>query len=87
MFMETDNLFNNDLIKILEKSSMAAIDSAIAEAEKRLDIWLKNGYYERVVLLANMAEQMPNKTDGHFQLINFEINKLLKQSSVEIGLL
>jgi|GEM_PF-5808728 len=60
MFLETDNLFNNGLIKILEKSLMAAIDRAITDVEKTLDIWLKNSYYERVVLLANMAEQIPN---------------------------
>lgn len=87
MFLQTDNLFNIDLIKTLEKIPEAVVDSAMAPAEKRMDTWLKKGYYERVAVLAKIADQIPDKTNQRFQLINLEINKLLKQSSVEIALL
>ncbi len=38
MLIKTDTLFNNDLIKTLEKIPVSAVNSAIAQAEKRLDI-------------------------------------------------
>ena len=87
MLLLTDNLFNNDLIKTLEKIPAIVVESAISQAEKRLDKWFKKGYYERVVQLAKIAEEMPNKNDQRFALINLEINELLAQSSGEIALL
>lgn len=87
MLLQTENIFNNDLIKSLEKIPTAVVESPISKAEKRLDKWFKKRYYERVVQLAKMAEEMPNKNDERFELINLEINELLAQSSGEIALL
>lgn len=87
MPIKTNTLFNTDLIKITEKISTSAVNSALELAEKRLDLWVKKGYYERVVFLAKAAENIPDKTGLRFQFINLEIKKLLTQSSREIALL
>jgi len=87
MSIQTINSLNNQINKTFEKIPFETIESAIAQAEKRLETWLNKSYYERVALLANIADHMPNKTDQLSKLITLEINKLLAQSSVEIALL
>ncbi|MBB6113026.1 aldehyde dehydrogenase family protein [Mucilaginibacter lappiensis] len=74
-------------MKSLDQIAPEAINGALIQAEARLEIWQKKSYYERVAMLARVADQMSDKTGQLSLLIALEIDKLLAQSHEEITLM
>jgi|GEM_PF-3824122 len=85
--LQTPSSFNVFELKGCRELPAELVDAELVQAEKRLQAWENNNHYQKVALLAKIADLLPDQSGKLSVLIKAEIDALLNRSFREIALL